>query len=189
VLSGRVVKPPPEPGAVCYGGAVREALVVLWEASDRLCSKRLRPLIPVLLPALERHGRLDLDAELRGKLLTISAATMDRLLSEVRVVARGGLRRRAGLSSAVRRSVPVRTFGDWHDPPPGLGRMRSCPLFGAKRDGRYWAPRTPPGRPLRGQTGPSSGAPSAEAEHPTLRAPRPTVLVTVPDSSPYAGTL
>ncbi|CDM60150.1 MULTISPECIES: hypothetical protein [Rhizobium] len=40
--------------------------------------------------------------ELRGKLLTVSPATIDRLLSEVRVVARGGQRRRAGLSSAVR---------------------------------------------------------------------------------------
>jgi hypothetical protein len=39
-----------------YGVDVREALVALWEASDRLCSKRLKPIIPVLLPALERHG-------------------------------------------------------------------------------------------------------------------------------------
>ncbi|MGX9576402.1 integrase catalytic domain-containing protein [Mesorhizobium sp. f-mel] len=39
---------------------------------------------------------------------------------EVRIVARGGQRRRAGMSSAVRRSVPVRTFGDWNDPPPGF---------------------------------------------------------------------
>lgn len=37
-----------------------EALVALWKASDRLCSKRLKPLIPIFLPALERHGRLDL---------------------------------------------------------------------------------------------------------------------------------
>jgi hypothetical protein len=29
----------------------REALIALWEASDRICSKRLKPLIPVLLPA------------------------------------------------------------------------------------------------------------------------------------------
>jgi hypothetical protein len=26
--------------------AVREALIVVWEASDRICSKRLRPLLP-----------------------------------------------------------------------------------------------------------------------------------------------
>lgn len=102
-----------------YGEHDREALIVLWEASDRLCSKRLKPLIPVLLPALERHDRISLAEDARARLLTVSAATMDRLLSDVRLVARGGQRRRAGFSSAVRRTVPVRTFGDWNDPPPG----------------------------------------------------------------------
>jgi hypothetical protein len=29
-----------------YGDAVREALIVVWEASDRVCSKRLKPLEP-----------------------------------------------------------------------------------------------------------------------------------------------
>jgi hypothetical protein len=102
-----------------YGEGDRESLIVLWEASDRICSKRLKPLIPVLLTALERHGRIRVDAEARRRLLTVSPATMDRLLAEVRVIARGGQRRRAGFSSAVRRTVPVRTFGDWNDPPPG----------------------------------------------------------------------
>ena len=103
-----------------YGAAVREALVVLWEASDRVCSKRLAPMIPVLLPALERHGQLAPDEGLQAKLLAVSPATIDRLLSETRIAAAQGRRRRAGFSSAVRRSVPVRTFGDWGDPPPGF---------------------------------------------------------------------
>ena len=38
-----------------YGDQIREALVAVWESSDRVCSKRLKPLLPVLLPALERH--------------------------------------------------------------------------------------------------------------------------------------
>ncbi|WP_037436745.1 integrase catalytic domain-containing protein, partial [Sinorhizobium fredii] len=123
--------------AVRYGPEVREALVALWEASDRLCSKRLKPLIPILLPALERHGRLDLSTELRDKLLTVSAATMDRLLSEIRVVARGGQRRRAGMSSAVRRSVPVRTFGDWNDPLPGYVEVDFVAHSGTSSSGSF----------------------------------------------------
>jgi hypothetical protein len=103
-----------------YGDAVREALIALWEASDRLCSKRLKPLLPVLLPALERHGRLVTESDVRRLVLEISPASIDRLLSEVRLVASGGRRRRAGFSSAVRRAVPVRTFGGWNDPPPGF---------------------------------------------------------------------
>jgi hypothetical protein len=35
---------------------VREALVVLWEASDRVCGKRLKAMVPLLVPSLERHG-------------------------------------------------------------------------------------------------------------------------------------
>ena len=120
-LVGSVPKPrrAPRPARRRYGEAVRDALIALWEASDRICSKRLKPLIPVLLPALERHGRLTLDDELRLRLSVVSPATMDRLLADVRLVARGGQRRRAGFSSAVRRTVPVRTFEDWNDPLPG----------------------------------------------------------------------
>lgn len=60
--------------------AAREALIVLWEASDRVCGKRLRSLLPILLPALERHGHMKVDAVMRDKLLAMSAATIDRLL-------------------------------------------------------------------------------------------------------------
>jgi hypothetical protein len=70
-----------------YGAGVREALVVLWEASDRLCSKRLKPMLPLLLPSLVQHGKFELDDEVRTRLLTVSAATIDRLLSEVWVAA------------------------------------------------------------------------------------------------------
>src|SRR5206468_9584360 len=73
----------------------------------------------VLLPALERHGRLNLTGKDRELMLAVSAPTIDRVLCEVRIAARGGRRRRAGFSSAVRREVPVRTFDGWNDPPPG----------------------------------------------------------------------
>ncbi len=107
----------PRPGRRVYDLAAREALIVVWEASDRICSKRLRPL---LIEAMERHGHLQLAPEVRGSLLAMSAATIDRALHEVRGQAGGGTRRRAAASSAVRRSVPVRTFADWDDPAPGF---------------------------------------------------------------------
>jgi hypothetical protein len=99
---------------------VRDALVALWEASDRVCGKRLVAMIPVLLPSLERHGRLQLGERERSLLLSISAATIDRLLGDAKVAAAGGRRRRVGFYSAIRREVPIRTFNDWKDPPPGF---------------------------------------------------------------------
>jgi hypothetical protein len=103
-----------------YGASVKDALIALWEASDRICGKRLVAMIPALLPALERHGRPKLSKTDRALVLAASAATIDRLLSEAKIAAAGGKRRRPGFSSAVRREVPVSTFNDWHDPPPGF---------------------------------------------------------------------
>ena len=102
-----------------YGPEVRDALIQLWEVADRVCSKRLHPMVPVLLPALERHCLVALDEATRAKVLAVSAASIDRLLSEVRLVAGGGRRRPVGFGSAVRRSVPIRTFNDWGNPDPG----------------------------------------------------------------------
>jgi hypothetical protein len=74
----------PRPARRIYNDAAREALIVLWEASDRICGKRLRPLVPVMLEAMERHGHLQLIAEVRTGLLAMSAATMDRALRKAK---------------------------------------------------------------------------------------------------------
>ena len=103
-----------------YDQATREALIVVWEASDRICGKRLRPLVPILVSAMERHGHLQFAPEVLASLLTMSAATMDRALREARGATGGRPRRRSPPSAAIRRSVAVRTFSDWGDPPPGF---------------------------------------------------------------------
>ena len=59
----------PRPGRRVYDEAVREALIVVWEASDRICGKRLRPLLPILVEAMELHGHLQLVPEVRRRLL------------------------------------------------------------------------------------------------------------------------
>ena len=64
----------PRPRRRTYGDATREALIVIWEASDRLCGKRLRPLIPIMVEAMERHGHLRLAPAVRISLLAVSAA-------------------------------------------------------------------------------------------------------------------
>ena len=112
----------PAPRSRLYDEAVRSALTILWEAADRICGKRLKQAIPTLVDAMERYGHLRLGAEVRGRLLGISAATMDRLLKPVREAGKQG-RRRSGINTPLRRSIAVRTFNDWNDPPPGFFEM------------------------------------------------------------------
>ena len=102
-----------------YDEAVRQALVVLWEASDRVCGKRLKPLLPLLVEALERHGHMRLDDVVRTKLHSASASTIDRVLAEPRGSA-GRRHSGARATPAIRRSIAVRTFADWKEPLPGF---------------------------------------------------------------------
>ena len=124
LLRGRVandrsnVKPPKAIiGRRVYDEAVKEALILIWEASDRICGKRLKAILPDLVDAMERHGHLDLDPEVRSRLHTVSAATIDRLLAPVRGKARSRRTRRQ--TSKVSKNVPIRTFADWDNPDPG----------------------------------------------------------------------
>jgi hypothetical protein len=96
-----------------YDEALRQALTALWEAGDRVCGKRLKALNPVLIDAMDRHGHLQLDPVVGRRLLEVSAATIDRLLGPTRRAAGATQRRRWGAGSAIKPSVPVRTFADW----------------------------------------------------------------------------
>ena len=73
-------------GRRIYDEAVREGMIVIGEAADRICEKRricgkrLRAALPNLAGSMERHGHLALDPEVRERLPGGSAATLDRLL-------------------------------------------------------------------------------------------------------------
>jgi hypothetical protein len=118
-----------------YDAAAKQALIVLWEASDRVCGKRLKPLLRILLPALERHEHLKLDGAIRAKVLAMSAATIDRLLRAPRQATHAKKRRR--VVPEIRRRVRVRTFADWNDPPPGSMEMDLVAHCGETTRGSY----------------------------------------------------
>jgi hypothetical protein len=128
--------PEPRQRARIYDEAVREALTIAWEAADRICGKRLRQVIAGLVEAMERHGHLKLDSAVRESLLSMSAATMDRLLTTVRNTAKQR-RRRTMINTPLRKSIPVRTFGDWHDPAPGFFEMDMVVHCGKSLVGSY----------------------------------------------------
>lgn len=89
-----------------YNEAEQNALVLLWEASDRICGKRLKALMPALIEAMERHGHLGLAPEIRDKPLAMSAATIDRALARVREGL--GRKRRRHATHSLRSNTNVR---------------------------------------------------------------------------------
>lgn len=102
-----------------YSQDALEALIHVWQVSDRLCGKLLKPVLPDLLEALERHGELSVSEEVRHQLLQISAASIDRLL---RIHKRAVLRQprhKSAPASSLKSQVPIRTWSEWDGAPPG----------------------------------------------------------------------
>jgi hypothetical protein len=115
--------------------AVRQALIVLWEAADRICGKRLRAVLPDLLTSLEQHGHLALDGTVRQRLLAASAATIDRLLASVRGAASGRKKRKRPTKPS--QQIRVRTFADWQEPLPGYLEIDFVSHGGSSMQGAF----------------------------------------------------
>lgn len=98
-----------------YGSEVVAALATCWEAGDRLCGKLLKPVLPDLVSALERHGVLHLEPSTKEQLLKMSASTMDRRLQRYR---KPGLRQpqvQKPRATGLKAEVPIRTWSEWQD--------------------------------------------------------------------------
>jgi hypothetical protein len=92
-----------------YSAELAEVLKTAWEATDRVCSKRLAPFLPELVPLLERCHALHLSDAIRAQLLQLSPSTIDRLLAPFR---RQGGRRPVSTTrsvSALKKLIPIRT--------------------------------------------------------------------------------
>ena len=119
-----------------YGPDVQHALFLVWHAANCICAKRLIPYLPTLVEALERHEHLHLTEECRSQLLSMSAATADRLLRSQR---KGGQR---GLSTTrpgtlLKQQIPIRTFEDWNETRPGFLEADLVAHCGADIEGGY----------------------------------------------------
>lgn len=103
-----------------YDDGVLKLLKKLWCMSDCLCGKRLASYIRETLPVLENYGEINVDETTKEKLMKISPATIDRLLS--------GLKRRVDIKprsrtkpgSLLKHKIPIRKFSDWEENRPGF---------------------------------------------------------------------
>ncbi len=120
-----------------YGTGAAEALRVVWEASDRLCSRRLQPFLPEMVKILRQHGEQWIDASTEGQLCQMSPSTIDRLLRPCRRL--GGRRRltttRPG--SLLKNLIPIRTFADWQENKPGFLEVDLVAHCGESTEGFY----------------------------------------------------
>ena len=103
-----------------YDEDVLIALKKLWEGTDFICSKRLAPYLEEYITVLEKFKEIKLPHEVREKLLTISPATIDRLLAPVRKKQQLKGRSTTRPGSLLKKNIPIRTYSEWDDTIPGF---------------------------------------------------------------------
>ena len=120
-----------------YDDNVLCALKKIWMIMDCICGKRLAPVLGELIATLKQHGEIELDEKTKEKLLTISAATIDRLLGKERK--RMSLRRRSRTKpgTLLKHQIPIKTFSQWDEQRPGFVEIDLVGHEGGNTSGDY----------------------------------------------------
>lgn len=120
VAEGDVSKSVKRESEPFYDQAVKVALIKVWMILDCICGKRLAPILKEVVLKLEACGELRLKASVREKLISISAATIDRLLASEREQMGGRKVGHTKPGTLLKHQIPVRTFADWNEQEPGF---------------------------------------------------------------------
>jgi hypothetical protein len=120
-----------------YNADVVVALKTVWEASDRLCAKRLKPFLPELIEVMQRKGEINISDEIASQLSKISPSTIDRQLRPYRQL--GGRKPISTTKSGslLKSAIPIRTFSEWKEDRPGFLEVDLVAHCGDSTDGFY----------------------------------------------------
>ena len=120
-----------------YDKDVLRALQTVWLTCDGICGKRLAPYMKKIVGKLERMGELHLEPETRRKLLSVSAATIDRMLGPTRKRYQLRARSQTKPGTLLKHQIPIRTFADWDELRPGFLEIDLVSHEGGNPRGEY----------------------------------------------------
>lgn len=120
-----------------YGEDILKLLKKIWGISGLLCGKLLNVYISDNLEILKGCGEIKLKREQREKLLKISPATIDRLLSAEKKKLE--LKARAGTKpgTLLKNKIPIRTYAEWNEQRPGFFELDLVSHNGGDPSGEF----------------------------------------------------
>lgn len=118
-----------------YGAEELVVIKTIWLHAEQICSKRLKPALPLWLPYYEqKHG--ELEETVRAKVLKLSPATIDRMLAPIRarLKPKGWCGTKPG--SLLRNQIPIST-NHWDVTSPGFLEVDTVAHGGETSKGDY----------------------------------------------------
>ncbi len=120
-----------------YDEKVFNVLKKIWQILNYICGKRLAPYMKEIIPVLEKTRELEIEDEVKNKLLKISADTIDRLLKNEKKKMRIKNRSKTKPGTLLKNQIPIRTYEEWDDKRPGFCEMDLVAHDGGHAVGEY----------------------------------------------------
>ena len=122
--------------AAVYGPEVRKVLETLWKMFDLPCGQRLAPIVRTELERLRRLKELEVSEKTARKLLWVSPATIDRLLSPMKGEIKDRGRYASRGANLIAKKIPLR-LTDWDTSRVGYVEMDLVLHCGASTAGEF----------------------------------------------------
>jgi hypothetical protein len=103
-----------------YDEEFQRALIKIWELSDFMCGKRLCAYIQIIVSFLRDNEEFHFTPSLWEKLVTVSAATVDRILKPERKKYQLKGRSHTKPGTLLKHHIPIKTYAEWTDTSPGF---------------------------------------------------------------------
>jgi len=126
-----------KPRKKIYGSEIILPVIKIWELLEYPCGQRLKPSLIPMADALARCGELKINDNVKHKLETISAKTLDRRLKKERTLRR--LNRSRGTTrhgSLLKSSIPIR-ITDWDTAKVGFAEIDTVAHNGGDPSGEF----------------------------------------------------
>ena len=117
--------------------SISEPLKRVWAVANFICGKRLKPFMPHLIASLKQYREITLTSQEESLLLSISPATIDRLLAPARkdIGMRGRSTTKPG--TLLKHQITIKTFAEWDDTRPGFLQVDLVAHCGMTTGGEY----------------------------------------------------
>ena len=120
-----------------YDKSFQTSLIAIWSYFDYMCGQRLVPFIRENIVELVKEKTFRITDVIKEKLLTISSATVNRLLGEYRKK-----NKLHGISTTkaeknLNKLIPIRVFFDWDERVPGFFEIDTVSHDGGNASGEH----------------------------------------------------